>query len=500
MCFLSGIQLPSLNTLSLSCPSVSSNDLEYLFQALSTNKTISNFHLELSLSPTFTPSCTKALAFMLKQNSTITYVTPAEQVLLEKCDPVECYTVMDALHVAIINPSSNSLLPYKVRLAFRQGLGLPLPDVIHNIPDNSGCMILPSQLGDVQTWKKIGSGQFGVVYSADFNGETVCVKTISSESTDELESCYREFALIQTCENKSHLSRYCVFPRNFCLPPPHIVDRGSMWFVCDFMENGSLSDYLMQHPDISPHTIVDVLFDIAQALAACHAEHVIHRDIAGRNVLLDSKLRAKLCDFGLSCRTDQYWQSDSVPVPIPIWAPEVVVSLPHRDRNLFSPAADVWSFGLLMVECFNRRSPFLHLTYDSKGGFDNIFRFFTAIRTFEVDQPRLFQVSSPSQTDMLVHPPDAEQFKSYYKPAEDSNEYYQDPGVNRVGVLPPLSLAELHSQWQCDIQLPHLTDIDYAVYLPRILHRCCMWDPTRRFTMSRVVEKLREIKDHEFGL
>ena len=94
-----------------------------------------------------------------------------------------------------------------------------------------------------------------------------------------------------------------------------------------------------------------------------------------------------------------------------------------------------------MVECFNRRSPFLHLTYDSKGGFDNIFRFFTAIRTFEVDQPRLFQVSSPSQTDMLVHPPDAEQFKSYYKPAEDSNEYYQDPGVNRVGVLPPLLLA-----------------------------------------------------------
>lgn len=69
--------------------------------------------------------------------------------------------------------------------------------------------------------------------------------------------------------------------------------------VLEYCENGSLRTYILSH-DISFVQVWKWLKDIASGVNHCHLNNVIHRDLATRNVLLDSNLVAKVSDFGMS--------------------------------------------------------------------------------------------------------------------------------------------------------------------------------------------------------
>ena len=75
------------------------------------------------------------------------------------------------------------------------------------------------------------------------------------------------------------------------------------------------------------------------------------QDLAARNVLVGSTEICKVADFGLLReipRDDSIYHSQhNVPCPIR-WMPPESIS----DRH-FSPASDVWSFGVLVWEMFN---------------------------------------------------------------------------------------------------------------------------------------------------
>ena len=80
-------------------------------------------------------------------------------------------------------------------------------------------------------------------------------------------------------------------------------------FVTSFVEFGSLNEIFR---DESRHhvlcklqlnrasNIYKIALDIASGLAHLHANNIIHRDLALRNVLIGSDLSALVCDFGMS--------------------------------------------------------------------------------------------------------------------------------------------------------------------------------------------------------
>jgi serine/threonine protein kinase len=83
-------------------------------------------------------------------------------------------------------------------------------------------------------------------------------------------------------------------------------ESGTCYLVYEFLENGSLDMWI--HDPASSHkldwrTRLRIALDLAHGLQYIH-EHtfprVVHKDIKSSNVLLDSRLHAKIANFGLA--------------------------------------------------------------------------------------------------------------------------------------------------------------------------------------------------------
>ena len=90
--------------------------------------------------------------------------------------------------------------------------------------------------------------------------------------------------------------------------------------------------------------------DVAQGLRFLHSSKppILHRDMKGRNILIDARFRAKLCDFGLSTKTK------SIITGTPYWlAPEYL-----RGQTQYTSACDIYSVGIVMNEIYSRKDPY----------------------------------------------------------------------------------------------------------------------------------------------
>lgn len=133
-------------------------------------------------------------------------------------------------------------------------------------------------------------------------------------------------------------------------------------------ENGSLQDFLRCTSELEPIKKVDICIDVCTGLEYLVNKHrIIHRDIASRNVLVNSKHICMICDFGMAVPLSSFTKDyelnrasltiekeyeknkptiDSNKLPIRWLAPEAWQS--YR----FSEASDCWSFGILMWEVY----------------------------------------------------------------------------------------------------------------------------------------------------
>ena len=111
---------------------------------------------------------------------------------------------------------------------------------------------------------------------------------------------------------------------------------------------------LIEDGGMSASLIGGIAFEVAEALEYVHRNGIVHRDVSPANILLvdygseHSRPRARLTDFGLAVQ--QEWEPPDdglVDGTVPYLSPEQV--LKHR----LTPAADIYSLGLVLLECFS---------------------------------------------------------------------------------------------------------------------------------------------------
>jgi len=124
--------------------------------------------------------------------------------------------------------------------------------------------------------------------------------------------------------------------------------------LTEFCPMGSLEAFLKSDAKIDMPTVIRMACDISAGMAHLHAEGVVHRDLASRNLLLDAQLNIKITDFGLSrVMTESetnFTQSEVGPLK---WmAPESITS------KEYSPKTDVYMFGMTMIEILTRQEPY----------------------------------------------------------------------------------------------------------------------------------------------
>ena len=96
------------------------------------------------------------------------------------------------------------------------------------------------------------------------------------------------------------------------LSHPHIVgvidageDEGRPYIVFEFVEGETLKDRIRRCGRLPVEEAIAYAIEIARALGAAHARHIVHRDVKPQNVLIDLEGSAKVTDFGIARSLDQ---------------------------------------------------------------------------------------------------------------------------------------------------------------------------------------------------
>jgi len=131
-------------------------------------------------------------------------------------------------------------------------------------------------------------------------------------------------------------------------------DGGSAYVVMDLAEGGSLVERLEVGQPMEPIAAVRIIIQVLSALAAAHAQGVVHRDVKPHNILLDGEGRALLADFGIALvlEDDRKTRTGMAMGSVSYMPPEQRV-----DAASVGPAADIYSTGATLFQLLTGQTP-----------------------------------------------------------------------------------------------------------------------------------------------
>ncbi|WP_263166434.1 serine/threonine-protein kinase [Streptomyces sp. SCSIO ZS0520] len=180
-------------------------------------------------------------------------------------------------------------------------------------------------------------------------GETVAIKVLKEELAGDAD------VVMRFLRERSVLMR--LTHENIVRVRDLVVEGDLLALVMDLIEGPDLHRYLRQNGPFSPVAAALVTAQIADALAASHADGVVHRDLKPANVLLkqqDGAMHPMLTDFGIARLADSPGLTrthEFVGTPAYV-APESAEGRPQTS------AVDVYGAGILLYELLTGRPPF----------------------------------------------------------------------------------------------------------------------------------------------
>ncbi|KQX52673.1 MULTISPECIES: serine/threonine-protein kinase [unclassified Streptomyces] len=180
-------------------------------------------------------------------------------------------------------------------------------------------------------------------------GETVAIKVLKEELANDAD------IVMRFLRERSVLLR--LTHPNIVRTRDLVVEGDVLALVMDLVEGPDLHRYIRESGPLTPVAAALLTAQIADALAASHADGVVHRDLKPANVLLaeqGGQMHPMLTDFGIARLADSPGLTrthEFVGTPAYV-APESAEGRPQTS------AVDIYGAGILLYELVTGRPPF----------------------------------------------------------------------------------------------------------------------------------------------
>ncbi|KAL4594838.1 hypothetical protein ACB092_12G047900 [Castanea dentata] len=200
--------------------------------------------------------------------------------------------------------------------------------------------------------EKLGEGGYGSVFKGKLqSGRLVAIKMLGMSKANG-QDFISEVATIGRIHHANVVQLI-----GFCAEGPRRA------LIYEFMPNGSLDKYIFPRDGNIPLSIektYKISLGVARGIEYLHRGcdmQILHFDIKPHNILLDENFTPKVSDFGLA---KLYHVDDSI---VPLTAVRgtlgyIAPELFYKNIGGVSYKADVYSFGMLLLEMANRRKNF----------------------------------------------------------------------------------------------------------------------------------------------
>jgi len=208
-------------------------------------------------------------------------------------------------------------------------------------------------IGKFKLIGKIGSGGMGTIYRAKDTTQkigTVALKVLKDELY--IDDNYRkrfkqEAAIIDQLDHPNIVK---------------VIERGQfeqkLFIAMELLRGQTLSTKIAQVDEIDLMEVIDIIYQVTDALVKIHSKYIVHRDLKPDNIMLIEHKGncnfVKLLDFGLAKTEHQtrITQTGTVLGTLNYMAPEQI------SDGRFSYASDVYSLGVIFYETLTKKIPF----------------------------------------------------------------------------------------------------------------------------------------------
>ena len=207
--------------------------------------------------------------------------------------------------------------------------------------------------GRFRLTRLLGRGGMASVYRAEDEslGRLVAIKVFPRELADG-DDLQRQRDEIQVLAALNHPSLVTLFDAS-------TDDDGNAFLVMELVDGTDLHSRLHGGP-LRPGEVAIIGRNLADALAYVHAQGIIHRDIKPGNILLPERdtehsgPEAKLADFGIARIIDgaRLTATGTVLGTAGYFSPEQALG------EAITPASDIYSLGLVLLECLTGEREF----------------------------------------------------------------------------------------------------------------------------------------------
>ncbi|TFJ94605.1 Stk1 family PASTA domain-containing Ser/Thr kinase [Lentibacillus salicampi] len=194
----------------------------------------------------------------------------------------------------------------------------------------------------------IGGGGMADVYLArdTILDRDVAIKVLRLDYADDEEFIARFDREAQSAASLSHPNIVSVYD---------VGEEDRILFMAmEYVDGMTLKEYIQRYAPLDVGVALDIMKQIASAIAHAHANDIIHRDIKPQNIMIDTYGQAKVTDFGIAMALSStaLTQTNSILGSVHYLSPE------QARGGTATKKSDIYSLGIVLFELLTGRLPF----------------------------------------------------------------------------------------------------------------------------------------------